>query len=146
MIDRMTKYSFVLLSGSEEGFLKQIEALGLVDITRSAKPVDDTSNELVTKISELKKAIDKLEKTDFSKDPDYEKFRNAEHSEIEDPLEACKQNAADLTALQAELTDAHRELEDRKGLGEFRQGEDRGPEPKGNQDTLLQGVQKAFQS
>jgi V/A-type H+-transporting ATPase subunit I len=119
MIDRMTKYSFVLLSGSEEGFLKQIEALGLVDITRSAKPVDDESNGLMTKISELKKAIDKLEKTDFSKDPDYEKFRNAEHSEIEDPLEACKQNAADLTSLQAELADAHRELEDRKAWGNF---------------------------
>ena len=72
MIDRMTKYSFVLLSGGEAEFLRQIEALGLVDITRSSKPVDDRSSALVSKIAELKSAIEKLVKTDFSKDPDYD--------------------------------------------------------------------------
>ena len=58
MIDRMTKYSFVLLSGGEAEFLRQIEALGLVDITRSSKPVDDRSSALVSKIAELKSAIE----------------------------------------------------------------------------------------
>ena len=97
MIDRMTKYSFVLLSGGEAEFLRQIEALGLVDITRSSKPVDDRSSALVSKIAELKSAIEKLVKTDFSKDPDYEKFSNASLSEIENPLETFKQDEADLS-------------------------------------------------
>ena len=43
MIDKMTKYSFVLLSGEAESFLKELEELGVVDITRSEKPVDDRS-------------------------------------------------------------------------------------------------------
>ena len=41
MIDKMTKYSFILLSGDAPGFLKDLEGLGVVDITRSEKPVDD---------------------------------------------------------------------------------------------------------
>ena len=43
VIDKMTKYSFVLLSGEAESFLKELEELGVVDITRSEKPVDDRS-------------------------------------------------------------------------------------------------------
>lgn len=122
MIDRMTKYSFVLLSGGEAEFLRQIEALGLVDITRSSKPVDDRSSALVSKIGELKSAIEKLGKTDFSKDPDYEKFSNAAISEIENPLETFKQNEADLSSLQSELSEACRELENRKAWGSFDKG------------------------
>ena len=43
MISKMTKYSFILLSDEAKIFLKKIQALGLVDITRSAKPVDEHS-------------------------------------------------------------------------------------------------------
>ena len=35
MIEKMTRYSFVLLSGEAEKFLKDLEGLGVVDITRS---------------------------------------------------------------------------------------------------------------
>ena len=40
MIASMTKYSFVLLKGEEGPLLEKLQEIGLVDITRSAKPVD----------------------------------------------------------------------------------------------------------
>jgi len=46
MIDRMTKYSFILLNGEEGALLDRLQALGLVDITRSEKPVDEASSKL----------------------------------------------------------------------------------------------------
>ena len=36
MIEKMTKYSFVLLKGGEEEFLEQLRELGVVDIKRSS--------------------------------------------------------------------------------------------------------------
>ena len=44
MITKMTKYSFVLLTGEKDGFLEQLQELGVVDITRSVKPVDSDSS------------------------------------------------------------------------------------------------------
>ena len=35
MIEKMTKYSFILLSGKTEEFLRRLQQLGLVDIARS---------------------------------------------------------------------------------------------------------------
>ena len=35
MIEKMTKYSFVLLDAGKEDFLSRLQELGLVDITRS---------------------------------------------------------------------------------------------------------------
>ena len=57
MIDRMTKYSFVLLSSRTEDFLKELQELGLVDITRSSRPVDDRSAELLSQIESAKVEI-----------------------------------------------------------------------------------------
>ena len=57
MIDRMTRYSFILLSQQKEEFLRELQELGLVDITRSSKPVDDTSSALLSGIESLKKEI-----------------------------------------------------------------------------------------
>ena len=57
MIDRMTRYSFILLSQQKEEFLRDLQDLGLVDITRSSKPVDDTSSALLSGIESLKKEI-----------------------------------------------------------------------------------------
>ena len=38
MIASMTKYSFILLNGQQDGFLEKLQEIGLVDITRSVKP------------------------------------------------------------------------------------------------------------
>lgn len=61
MISAMTKYSFVLLSEDKEKFLDELAALGLVDIVRSAKPVDEHSAALLSEAEKLKRAISALE-------------------------------------------------------------------------------------
>ena len=43
MVEKMTKFSFILLDEETEGFLQHLQELGVVDITRSRKPVDDRS-------------------------------------------------------------------------------------------------------
>jgi len=71
MIDKMTKYSFILLSSASEGFLDKLAETGVVDISRSSKPVDEHSAELLSRSEALKKKIARIEKEDFAKDPDY---------------------------------------------------------------------------
>lgn len=60
MIDKMTRYSFILLSGEKERFLKDLQDLGLMDITRSSKSVDEESSELMERADVLKVAADYL--------------------------------------------------------------------------------------
>ena len=52
MIASMTKYSFILLNGTQGDLLERLQQIGLVDITRSAKPLDATSEELVACVPE----------------------------------------------------------------------------------------------
>jgi len=61
MIDKMTKYSFVLLGSDKESFLEQLQNLGLVDITRSSKPVDEHSTALLSRIEAQKGLIKDIE-------------------------------------------------------------------------------------
>ena len=65
MITPMTKYSFILLKGEQDGLLDRLQELGLVDITRSVKPVDARSNELMGEIELLTGIITGLEKIDL---------------------------------------------------------------------------------
>ena len=65
MITKMTKYSFILLTGEKEGFLEQLQELGVVDISRSVKPVDQDSSEMFAKASRARKALEFLESIDF---------------------------------------------------------------------------------
>ena len=62
MIAKMTKYSFILLSTDKEQFLESLQGIGVVDITRSSKPIDEKSASILEQISALKKRIDELEK------------------------------------------------------------------------------------
>lgn len=57
MIEKMTRWSFVLLDGSRESFLNDIQALGVVDITRSEKPVDEYSERLLLEIEGIRSQI-----------------------------------------------------------------------------------------
>ena len=77
MIDRMTKYSFILLSGKAEDFLKDLEGLGVVDITRSEKAVDEVSAADMGRCASLKAAADRLSSLKFDSDPDWEKIEAA---------------------------------------------------------------------
>ena len=58
MINKMTQYSFILLHGDKEDFLSGLQQLGVVDITRSTKPMDSFSQSLLDNISTLRKDIE----------------------------------------------------------------------------------------
>ena len=57
MIIPMTKYSFLLLSTDKTSFLARLQDLGVVDITRSSKPVDNISRSMMSDIERLKSEI-----------------------------------------------------------------------------------------
>ena len=61
MITKMTKYSFILLSGEKEGFLEQLQELGVVDISRSVKPIDSDSSVMFHQAERARKTLEFLE-------------------------------------------------------------------------------------
>lgn len=65
MITPMTKYSFILLDGQQEGLLGKLQELGLMDITRSAKPVDSHSGEIMAEVELVNGLIDGLNKAEI---------------------------------------------------------------------------------
>ncbi|MBQ7609792.1 MAG: hypothetical protein IJU74_01705 [Bacteroidales bacterium] len=65
MIDKMTRYSFILLNGEETAFLEQLQEVGLVDITRSEKPMNEVSMGIAGEIELIDGLIKGLEKVDI---------------------------------------------------------------------------------
>ena len=65
MISKMTKYSFILLSGDKDSFVDRLGDLGLVDIVRSTKPVDEASAELAGEIDLVNGLIQGLNKIEI---------------------------------------------------------------------------------
>ena len=65
MITPMTRYSFILLSGEQEGFLSELQELGLVDITRSVKPVDEGTSSLLARAERLSGLIQELDRLEL---------------------------------------------------------------------------------
>jgi len=68
MITKMTKYTFLLLSSDTEAFLREVQELGVLDITRSRKPVDSVSAQLFREAEDIRHEIETVEKCDFSRD------------------------------------------------------------------------------
>ena len=62
MIEKMTRYSFVVLSADADGFLQELQKTGIVDIKRSAKPVDARSGELLALIGARKEEMECIAK------------------------------------------------------------------------------------
>lgn len=62
MIEKMTKYSFILLNAQVDALLERLQELGLVDITRSTKALDDTSRQMVADIELINGLINGLKK------------------------------------------------------------------------------------
>ncbi len=114
----MTKYSFVLLSGEAEGFLKELEELGVVDITRSEKPVDNKSSALYADADAYGKAISYLEGLDLDNDPDKDKVFVPDEIII-DPLSSFQEAASREKQLKAKLVSARKDLEDCRVWGRF---------------------------
>ena len=119
MIIKMTKYSFVLLTGEKDGFLEQIQELGVVDITRSVKPVDQDSSEMLAKASKAKKTAEYLEGIDYSGEADFDAISKAT-AEVEgnpvDFVESCRTRISELTT---DLAAASRQAIARLPWGEY---------------------------
>ncbi|MBQ4306047.1 MAG: ATPase V [Bacteroidales bacterium] len=115
MIDRMTKYSFVLLSGDAEGFLKELESLGVVDITRSEKAVDEKSASCMESCALLKSVAGKLEALP---EPAGEKDapKNMDAGKV---LSVFGETEHRLKELKSEISSARREMENRRAWGSF---------------------------
>ena len=119
MITKMTKYSFILLTGEKEGFLEQLQELGVVDISRSVKPVDQGSSDMLAKATKAKKALEFLESIDYTKDADAEAIAKATVTVEGDPIAFTENCKSKLTELQAALTSARKEVEIRRPWGTY---------------------------
>jgi V/A-type H+-transporting ATPase subunit I len=64
MVTEMTKYDFILMSGDADAFLAKLQQIGLVDITRSVKPVDEQSEKLAFRAEIYRKALSALKQVE----------------------------------------------------------------------------------
>ena len=119
MITKMTKYSFVLLTGEKEGFLEQLQELGVVDISRSVKPIDSDSSVMFHKAERAKKVLEFLEGINYSKDADAEAIAKATVNIEGDPVDFIEECRAKLTELHAALAHAEKQLQATLPWGEY---------------------------
>ena len=123
MISKMTKYSFILLSEGQETFLERLQELGVVDITRSSRPVDEKSSALLEKVGRLRTLISKLSAVDCGKDADAEKIRKAAADCSGLDADAFAELAAGtfsrIGEIETEIQATGRELRERQPWGDF---------------------------
>lgn len=91
MIEKMTKYSFILMNEDKEKFIEQLSELGVMDITRAKKPMDERSTRIYSDALSIKQQMAELE---------------AETSD-------------ELRSLQTKLAEARRRFADALAWGEF---------------------------
>ena len=115
----MTKYSFLLLTGEKEGFLEQLQELGVVDISRSVKPIDSDSSVMFHKAERAKKVLEFLEGIDYSKDADAEAIATATVNIEGDPVDYVEECRAKLTELRTSLAQAEKQFQARVPWGEY---------------------------
>ena len=115
------KYSFILLSGETEGFLEKLQELGVVDVTRSAKPVDECSAAMLDTVVSDKKVIGKLEGLNFTKDTEWSAIQQAgEAAVLEGDLAVGAQTAlVQLAELELAKSAAEKEMAARLPWGDF---------------------------
>ena len=119
MITKMTKYSFVLLSGEKEGFIEQLQELGVVDISRSVKPVDNESHEMFARATKARKVIETLEGINYSKDADYEAISKATVTIEDDPVTYVERTIVRLAELNVSLANAEKQMKARSPWGAY---------------------------
>ena len=119
MITKMTKYSFILLTGEKEGFLEQLQELGVVDISRSEKPVDSDSSVMFHKAERARKTLEFLEGIDYSKDADAEAIAKATVNVEGDPVDFIEECRTRLAELHIANANAEKQLNARRPWGEY---------------------------
>lgn len=135
MISPMTKYSFVLLCGQTEEFLSKIQELGVIDITRSLKPIDEKSEKLLADADEVKKALSVLK--NCKGEPDKSSVSGCSAKDVLDTDER-------IAELRSELASAKKELVARKPWGEFSSEDLQKLEAKGLQIRFYSCPKKKF--
>ena len=106
----MTKYNFILLSGDVEEFLKKLQDVGVMDITRSTKPVDDMSETLSSKAGNYRKALSLL------KDVTPAEFADKTYGDL---AEDVINTVSEKDAMESQLSQLHRDMEERMPWGKF---------------------------
>ena len=121
MVDKMMKYSFILLSGETEGFLNKLQEMGVVDVTRSAKPVDENSAKMLDDAAAAKRVMLKLESIDYTKDAAKGAINNAASKTVlnENLTEGAQKSFVELMELEAARTAAEKEVRSRLPWGDF---------------------------
>ncbi len=121
MVDKMMKYSFILLSGETEGFLEKLQELGVVDVTRSARPIDEQSAKMLDDAAATRRMILRLEGIDYEKDADKNAvMKAAAQAVVGDNLaEGVQKSFVELMELEAAKTAAEKEVRSRLPWGEF---------------------------
>lgn len=112
MVTKMTKYSFILLSEQTEGFLNSLQELGVVDISRSLKPIDEQSSEMLAEADRAKKALSILAACKAVSDKDF-KFDGC-------PVDAVLETQDRIAEISAEIAAAKKEIAVRQPWGSFR--------------------------
>ena len=115
----MTKYSFVLLTGEKESFLEQLQELGVVDISRSVKPIDSDSSVMFHKAERARKTLEFLESIDYSKDADAEAIAKATVNVEGDPVDFIEECRTRLAELHIANANAEKQLNTRRPWGEY---------------------------
>ena len=119
MITKMTKYSFILMTEEKEGFLEQLQELGVVDISRSEKPVDSDSSVMFHKAERARKTLEFLESIDYSKDADAEAIAKATVNVEGDPVDFIEECRTRLAELHIANANAEKQLNTRRPWGEY---------------------------
>ena len=119
MITKMTKYSFILMTEEKEGFLEQLQELGVVDISRSEKPVDSDSSVMFHKAERARKTLEFLEGIDYSKDADAEAIAKATVNVEGDPVDFIEECRTRLAELHIANANAEKQLNTRRPWGEY---------------------------
>ena len=112
MIAPMTKYSFILLKGDQEGLLEKLQEIGLVDITRSVKPIDDKSAAILAEAERKHALLQSLDKVEIPE--------GLAHSAVSgDPEEVAKAALDHLAELEEALQTAEKEAAASEPWGEY---------------------------
>jgi V/A-type H+-transporting ATPase subunit I len=121
MVDKMMKYSFILLNGETEEFLNKLQELGLVDVTRSAKPIDELSTRMLDQASATRRIILKLEGVDYAKDADAESITKAAAAAVleQNLTEGAQKAFVELMELETAKAAAEKEVRMRLPWGDF---------------------------
>ena len=121
MVEKMIKYSFILLSEETDGFLNKLQELGVVDVTRSAKPIDDHSAAMLDSVATAKRVIGKLETINYSKDENKKAIELAYGRAVaeKDMVAGAQKALAALSELEAAKAVSDKEVKVRRPWGKF---------------------------